>query len=191
MKFGFMAAHGIAGPWRAGNGIMSPHSDETEDDSEPFLFLEEDETDEDDLEAKDQMPWRILIVDDDEDVHRSTQFALGGETVLGCPLYFHHAYSLADAIDVLRQCDGIAVALVDVVMETQDAGLKLARYIRDELNQNEIRIVIRTGQPGTLSEKEASETAEINRYLLKSQMTQAILMDAITAEIRQYQAGRV
>lgn len=178
----------IAGP---GMGSYRPYANNVEEDDDALVFMDEESHVEDDIDSdpESQMPWRILIVDDDSDVHQSTLFALGGETVLGRPLHFHHAYSGADAIDVLSKCDGISIILLDVVMETPDAGLKLAHYIRQTLGQDDIRIVLRTGQPGLLSEREAIRNDKINRYVLKSQVTRSMLMDVVTSELLEYQTS--
>lgn len=172
----------------AGIGSHKPYASSTEEDDDALVFMDEDPDTENGAECdpKNQMPWRILIVDDDADVHQSTLFALGGEQMLGRPLHFHHAYSGAEAIDVLSKCDGISVILLDVVMETPDAGFKLAHYIRETLDQNDIRIVLRTGQPGMLSEREARENDGINRYVLKSQITRSMLMDVVSSELLEY-----
>ena len=171
-----------------GMGSYRPYANNIEEDDDALVFMDEDPDVEDGADSvpESQMPWRILIVDDDADVHQSTLFALGGETMLGRPLYFHHAYSGAEAIDVLSKCDGMSVILLDVVMETPDAGLKLAHYIRETLGQNDIRIVLRTGQPGMLSERETRENGDINRYILKSQVTRSMLMDVVSTEIIEY-----
>ncbi|WP_193188245.1 response regulator [Nisaea sediminum] len=151
-----------------------------------LVFADEDETDHD-AAPDNQIPWRILIVDDDADVHKSTLFSLGGETVLGRPLHFHHAYSRAEGIEVLNKCPGIALVLLDVVMETPEAGFELARHIRAEIANTDIRIVIRTGQPAMLSESDARNVKDINRFILKSQLTHSMLLDVVTSEIRQFQ----
>ncbi|HBZ07518.1 MAG TPA: hypothetical protein DEP03_14485, partial [Massilia sp.] len=114
--------------------------------------------------------WRILIVDDDADVHTTTTFALGGLELLGRPLEFLHAYSAAEARDVLARVPGIAVALLDVVMEQPDAGLHLVRHIRETLGLRELRIILRTGQPGYAPEMEAIRDLDINDYRTKSEL---------------------
>ncbi len=171
-----------------GMGSYSPYANAVDEDDDALIFMDEEPDIEDgtEFDADSQMPWRILIVDDDTDVHQATLFALGGETMHGRPLHFHHAYSGADAIDVLSKCDGISVILLDVVMETPDAGFKLAHYIRETLGQDDIRIILRTGQPGLLSEREARENDKINRFVLKSQITRAMLMDVVASEILEY-----
>jgi len=157
------------------------------EDSDALIFADEDETDQD-VAPEYTLPWRILIVDDDADVHQSTLFSLGGETVLGRPLHFHHAYSRAEAIEVLSKSDGIALVLLDVVMETPEAGFELAKHIREDIANNEIRIVIRTGQPATMSEQNAKNAKNINRFVMKSQLTHSLFLDVVRSEIEQFRA---
>lgn len=164
----------------------SPSQGETGIDSDALVFIDETPSTADDEDVEKQMPWRILIVDDNEDVHRSTIFALGGETVLGRPLHFHQAYSAADALEVLSKCDGIALVLLDIVMETPNAGFDLARDVRNVLGNKNIRIVVRTGQPGMISDSTAKSSNDINRFLLKSEITQPVLLDVVTSEILQF-----
>src|SRR5438067_82943 len=92
--------------------------------------------------------WRVMIVDDDADVHSTTTFALGGLEVHGRPLEFVHAHSRAQAERLLDEERDLAVILLDVVMEQADAGLQLVRHIRDTLGMRDVRIILRTGQPG-------------------------------------------
>lgn len=131
--------------------------------------------------------WRILIVDDDADVHSTTTFALGSLEVLGRPLEFVHAYSAAEARELLARVPGIAVVLLDVVMEQPDAGLHLVRHIRDTLGLQEVRIILRTGQPGYAPEMDAIRDLDINDYRTKSELTRTKLYTAVAAALRGYQ----
>src|ERR1700676_113264 len=97
--------------------------------------------------------WRVLLVDDEPDLHTITKLALSSFELDGRGLEFFHAYSAADARIVLRREPDIALAIVDVVMETESAGLELARWMRQELNNRFTRIVLRTGQPGQAPEE--------------------------------------
>jgi diguanylate cyclase (GGDEF)-like protein len=130
--------------------------------------------------------WRILIVDDDADVHTTTTFALGGLELLGRPLEFLHAYSAAEAREVLARVSGIAVVLLDVVMEQPDAGLHLVRHIRETLGLLELRIILRTGQPGYAPEMEAIRDLDINDYRTKSELTRIKLYTTVAAALRGY-----
>jgi len=115
--------------------------------------------------------WRILVVDDDADVHSTTTFALGNVEMQGRQLVFLHAYSASEAFALLAHQPDIAVVLLDVVMERADAGLLLVRRIRDELGLHDVRIILRTGQPGYAPEMEAIRGYDINDYRTKSELT--------------------
>ncbi|WP_314441769.1 GGDEF/EAL domain-containing response regulator [Massilia timonae] len=134
--------------------------------------------------------WRILVVDDDADVHSTTTFALGNVEMQGRPLVFLHAYSASEAFDLLAREHDIAVILLDVVMERADAGLLLVRRIRDELGLHDVRIILRTGQPGYAPEMEAIRGYDINDYRTKSELTRTKLYTTVAAAIRSYQQIR-
>jgi diguanylate cyclase (GGDEF)-like protein len=134
--------------------------------------------------------WRILVVDDDADVHSTTTFALKGVEMQGRPLEFLHAYSSEEAYAILARESGIAVVLLDVVMERPDAGLQLVRRIREELGLIEVRIILRTGQPGYAPELEAIRGYDINDYRTKSELTRTKLYTAVAAAVRSYEQLR-
>jgi len=134
--------------------------------------------------------WRILVVDDDADVHSTTTFALKNVEMQGRPLEFLHAYSAREARAILERQPDIAVVLLDVVMERPDAGLQLVRQIREELGMIEVRIILRTGQPGYAPEIEAIRGYDINDYRTKSELTRTKLYTAVAAAVRSYQQLR-
>jgi len=135
-------------------------------------------------------PWRILIVDDDPDVHTTTSFALRGTEILGRSLAFLHADSAEQARKVLGNENDIAVILLDVVMEEEDSGLKLVRVIREQLGMLDTRIILRTGQPGYAPEMDAIRDYDINDYKTKSELTRNKLFTALTSAIRSYRQIR-
>ena len=130
--------------------------------------------------------WRILVVDDDADVHSTTTFALKGVEMQGRPLAFLHAYTAEEARALLARETDIAVVLLDVVMERPDAGLQLVRQIREELGMIEVRIILRTGQPGYAPELDAIRGYDINDYRTKSELTRTKLYTAVAAAVRSY-----
>ncbi|MCC5880272.1 MAG: EAL domain-containing protein [Idiomarina sp.] len=134
--------------------------------------------------------WRVLIVDDDSEIHAVTKLALSGVTIDNRSLQFLHAYSGAEAIHMLSTEHDIALILLDVVMETDDAGLQVARQIREELNNDEVRIVLRTGQPGYAPEEEVILNYDINDYKTKTDLTRGKLMTTVISSIRSYQQIR-
>ena len=132
------------------------------------------------------IPWRVLIVDDDADVHKATELAMQGLKIEGRPLVFLHASSASQARALMSQEHELAVVLLDVVMESENAGLQLVRQIREELNQHAVRIVLRTGQPGYAPEIETVQAYDINDYKTKSELTRTRLYTVLTAAIRSY-----
>ncbi|MGH8809348.1 MAG: DUF3369 domain-containing protein, partial [Noviherbaspirillum sp.] len=131
--------------------------------------------------------WRVMIVDDDTDVHSATTFALSNLEMQHRPLEFVHAYSAAEARELLMHEKDIAVILLDVVMEQEDSGLQLVRHIREALGLTEVRIILRTGQPGYAPEIDAIRDFDINDYKTKSELTRIKLYTTVTAAIRSYE----
>ena len=123
---------------------MNRSSPSTDDE---LVFLDEAAADMPELVARKGV-WRILIVDDDTDVHSATMFALSNLEMQRRPLEFLHAYSAVEARQLLVEEKDIAVILLDVVMEQGESGLQLVRHIREVLKLTEVRIILRTGQPG-------------------------------------------
>jgi diguanylate cyclase (GGDEF)-like protein len=130
--------------------------------------------------------WRILIVDDDDDVHQVTRFALHDILILGRRLEFLEARSATEAERILQHEDDIACILLDVVMETERAGLDLVGFVRDQLANHRIQIVLRTGQPGYAPELSVIRDLDINDYRSKSELTHTRLITTLTAAIRAY-----
>jgi diguanylate cyclase (GGDEF)-like protein len=135
--------------------------------------------------------WKVAIVDDDEDVHRSTELSLANTEILGRSLSFLHAHSAAEARALFASERDIAVILLDVVMETQDAGLRLVDEIRNRFGLRDVRIILRTGQPGYAPELDAIRDYDINDYKNKSELSRTRLYAALTAAIRAYQQIRM
>ncbi len=130
--------------------------------------------------------WKVLVVDDDDDVHHATELAMRDVIVEGRHIRFLHATSAAAAHALLAAHADIAVALLDVVMETPDAGLRLVQQARGELGRDALRIILRTGQPGYAPELETVRSCDINDYRTKSELTRVRLFTSLTAAIRSY-----
>ena len=131
-------------------------------------------------------PWRVLIVDDDVDVHVVTKFSLSNVCFLGRRLSFLHAYSGEEALNTLRNTPDIALVLLDVIMETSDAGLNVARQIRDALHNQLVRIVLRTGQPRQALEHSIILDYDINDFWCKTDLTTRKLFTTVISSLRAY-----
>ena len=115
--------------------------------------------------------WKVIVADDEPDVHRVTQFALQGFKFEGAGIQILSAYSAAEAMTLVAANPETAILLLDVVMETENAGLEIVHRIRDELGNKRIRIVLRTGQPGKAPEAQVIAQYDINDYREKTEMT--------------------
>ena len=130
--------------------------------------------------------WRILIADDEEDVHHVTRLVFEGKSVFGRGLELISAYSAEEAKGILKGTADIACILLDVVMEKDDSGLEVVKFIREELGNNCIRIILRTGQPGSAPESKVILEYEINDYKQKTDLTVEKLFSAVVTAIRSY-----
>lgn len=137
-------------------------------------------------QAKRLTPWQVLVVDDDPAVHEVTKLVMAGFEMDGRTLEFSHCYSSAEARAMLAARNDIALILLDVVMETDHAGLALARYIREELRNVNVRIVLRTGQPGQAPEEQVIRDYDINDYKEKTDLTRRKLITVFYASLRGY-----
>ncbi len=130
--------------------------------------------------------FKLLIVDDEQEVHTLTRLVLKNYELEGRGLNLLSAYSGVGARQVLRDNPDIAVILLDVVMETEDSGLKLVRHIREELKNSKVRIILRTGQPGQAPELEVVAQYDINDYKAKTELTSQKLYTAVTSALRSW-----
>ncbi|MEI6414788.1 MAG: response regulator [Pseudomonadota bacterium] len=131
--------------------------------------------------------WRILVVDDDEEVHFVTRLILGQVRYKGRGIELLTAFSAAEARQILNRERDIAAILLDVVMESDDAGLKLVRVIREEFCNEAVRIILRTGQPGLAPEERVIVDYDINDYLAKTEATSNRLHSCALSALRTYE----
>lgn len=130
--------------------------------------------------------WKVLIVDDEPDIRTLTRISLRDFQFAGRSIEFIEAGSANQAKDTLEQHPDIAVALVDVVMESSDAGLQLVKHIRQQLANNMIRIVIRTGQPGVAPERYVIDHYDIDDYKDKTELTSDRLYTTVRSALKAY-----
>jgi signal transduction histidine kinase/DNA-binding NarL/FixJ family response regulator len=131
--------------------------------------------------------WKIAVIDDDQAVHEGTRFALSDYSLHGQTLEILSAYSAAEGRILMRAHPDIAAVLLDVIMETDAAGLDLVEYIRNEIRNETVRIILRTGQPGQAPERRVIVQYDINDYKAKTELTADKLFTSLTAALRSYQ----
>jgi signal transduction histidine kinase len=147
-------------------------------------LIDDTETAREDSSAR---KWKIAVIDDDAAVHEGTRFALSDYSLNGATLEILSAYSAAEGRTLMREHPDIAAVLLDVIMETDVAGLELVEYIRNEIKNETVRIILRTGQPGQAPERRVIVQYDINDYKAKTELTADKLFTSLTAALRSYQ----
>ncbi len=128
--------------------------------------------------------YKVVIADDEEEIHRMTKLVLKGFELEGTKLQFYDTYSGKETMEFLKQNNDIAIILLDVVMEDDDAGLQVVKYLRETLNNNVTRIILRTGQPGKAPEERVIVEYEIDDYKSKTELTVQKLFSTIYVCLR-------
>src|SRR5437660_1356957 len=131
--------------------------------------------------------WKIAVIDDEPAVHDGTRFALSDYRLNGQGLEILSAYSAAEGRELMREHPDIAVVLLDVIMESDTAGLDLVEHIRKDIKNETVRIILRTGQPGQAPERRVIVDYDINDYKAKTELTADKLFTSLTAALRSYQ----
>src|SRR5579871_3818799 len=143
---------------------------------------------EDQLPAPEIGPrWKVAVIDDDPAVHDGTRFALSDYVLNGQRLDILSASSAAEGRELLARHPDVAAVLLDVIMETDSAGLDLVHFIRSTLKNETVRIILRTGQPGQAPERRVIIDYDINDYKAKTELTADKLFTSLTAALRSYQ----
>ncbi|MEE3719474.1 diguanylate cyclase [Tumidithrix elongata RA019] len=151
-----------------------------DEDSYPDLF-------DSDMDTTATGIWKVIVVDDEPDVHLATKLALKRFRFEGKPLVFISAYSGEECKNLITHAHpDVALILLDVVMESNDAGLKVVKFIREELNNQQVRIILRTGHPGEAPEESVILKYDINDYKFKVELTRQKLLTTVVAALRSY-----
>ncbi|MBD1581250.1 response regulator [Pseudoalteromonas sp. S16_S37] len=148
-----------------------------------FLFSDEPN---EIIEPENSGKWKVIIVDDEPEVHAVTKLALSDFEFQKKRLEFLSAYSGEEARKVISDHPDAAIVLLDVVMETDDAGLQVAKFIREEAKNGHIRIILRTGQPGQAPERQVIVNYDINDYKSKTELTAQKLFTVVMSSLRSY-----
>ncbi|GGX42999.1 response regulator [Saccharospirillum salsuginis] len=136
--------------------------------------------------------WQVLVVDDEPEVHAVTRLALRRFLFEDQPLVVHTASSAEEGLAIAHKLgDDLAMAIIDVVMETEQAGLDLVKAIREEVGNHITRLVLRTGQPGSAPESDVVRDYDINDYKEKTELTAQKFHTMMYGGLRNYRDLRV
>jgi response regulator RpfG family c-di-GMP phosphodiesterase len=152
-------------------------------DNDDFEILE----DLDEVNSIYSDPWKIIVADDDSEVHRVTNLVLKNFKFQERGLNILSAYSEAQVKEQICQNPDTAVIFLDVIMDKDDSGLTIVKFIRDELKNRSVRIILRTGQPGQAPEEHTIENYDINDYKEKTELTSKKLFTSLITALRTYQ----
>ncbi|MEC4989980.1 MAG: response regulator [Oscillatoria sp. PMC 1068.18] len=150
--------------------------------NQDLVFAEEDTTE----SSSSETYWKLLIVDDDAQVHKVTQLALKNFVFENKKIEFFSAYSQAEAQEIINKHPDIALILLDIVMDKDDSGLELINYIRNYLKNEISRIIIRTGQPGKVPENTVILNYDVDSYKTKTELTKSKLITTVVTGLRAF-----
>lgn len=147
-------------------------------------FLIEEEVKEEEVESK--SIYKIIISDDDEEVHTISSLVLDDIKFENHSLKIYSAFNEKETIKLLEENPDTAILFQDVVMDSKDSGLKIVDYLRKNLNNFITRIILRTGQPGEAPEDRIVIDYDINDYRLKTEMTHQRMITSVYEALRSY-----
>jgi len=163
-------------------------------DDDEYMFGEESEDldipQDEEIISKESF-WKIMIVDDEPDVHRMTERILEDITFDGQGFTYLNGYSGKEAKELIKKHPDTALILLDVVMRTENDGLKVVEFIRNHIKNTFVRIILRTGQPGQAPERKVITDYDIHDYKLKSMLTDQALYTAVISALRTYRDLRI
>lgn len=157
-------------------------SDMFDEDNVEFDFLAEEEV----VPEKSYGFYKVIIADDDEEIHSVTRMILRNFEFEGRKLILLDAYSGKEAKQMLKDNADTALIFLDVVMENIHSGLEVVEYLRKDLRNEMTRIVLRTGQPGEAPEEKVIKDYDINDYRIKTELTVSRLNTTIYSALRNY-----
>ena len=139
---------------------------------------------------KENKIWKIMIVDDEKDIHKIIRMIFDHHLIDENKIEIFSAYNSFEAIDILKENDDIAVALVDIVMETEDAGIDCVKRIRDELENIDIRLILKTGYRSQIPEDDILKKYDISYFRQETDLTSQVIHELFCSTIKDYK-GRI
>ncbi|MDN5303929.1 MAG: hypothetical protein PWP46_808 [Fusobacteriaceae bacterium] len=138
-----------------------------------------------DTKAK-KSKWKVIIADDEPDIHTVTKLVLKDFEYENKEIELINCYNDNETKEALINHSDAAIILLDVVMDRNDSGLEIVKFIRNELKNKSIRIILRTGQPGLAPERSIVLNYDINDYKEKTELTAQKLITSIISSLRAY-----
>lgn len=137
-----------------------------------------------------QKNWIVLSVEDNQPYQDVLESALQEITFDGRKIELLKASSAASAATILSKREDISLILLDIVMETDDAGFYLIDTIRNVIGDELVRIVVLTGQPGVKPHDKAISEYNISEYWNKTDLSADKLKSVVVSNLRTWQISQ-
>jgi EAL domain-containing protein (putative c-di-GMP-specific phosphodiesterase class I)/PleD family two-component response regulator len=137
-----------------------------------------------------QKDWVVLSVEDNQPYQDVLESAIQEVAFEGRKIELLRASSAASAATILSKRQDISLILLDIVMETDDAGFYLIDTIRNVIGDELVRIVVLTGQPGVKLHDKAINEYNISEYWNKTDLSADKLKSVVVSNLRTWQISQ-
>ena len=145
---------------------------------------------EEDTAGPSQKNWVVLSVEDNQPYQDVLESALQEVAFEGRKIELLRASSAASAATILSKRQDISLILLDIVMETDDAGFYLIDTIRNVIGDELVRIVVLTGQPGVKPHDKAINEYNISEYWNKTDLSADKLKSVVVSNLRTWEISQ-
>ena len=114
--------------------------------------------------------YKVLVVDQRPTALYSSRLALSKMSFAGKSFTAIEACSLEEAKKRLLDHEGVAMVILNSEIEGQDISVSIIDFIRNELKNESIRIIIRTGYPNSSLKRSITENYKIDGYLFEEEI---------------------
>jgi EAL domain-containing protein (putative c-di-GMP-specific phosphodiesterase class I)/GGDEF domain-containing protein len=137
-----------------------------------------------------QKDWVVLSVEDNQPYQDVLESAIQEVAFEGRKIELLRASSAASAATILSKRQDISLILLDIVMESDDAGFYLIDTIRNVIGDELVRIVVLTGQPGVKPHDKAINEYNISEYWNKTDLSADKLKSVVVSNLRTWQISQ-
>jgi CheY-like chemotaxis protein len=130
--------------------------------------------------------WKVLIIDDDPNIHLVTKMALEYIVFEQRGIELISAFNTTEARQMIAFHKDIAIIFLEVALESENAGFELVHFIRKDIQNTAVRIILRVRQSSAMPENSVVENMDINDYKTKTELTTQKLFNLTITALRSY-----
>jgi len=130
--------------------------------------------------------WKILLIENNNRLHTIIEKAAQNIYINNKKLFILHAKDIEEAKALLKEHQDIAVAFIDIAMQTPESGLELIHYIRYKLHNTLTRIILIASHDTSMPAEDIIEKYDINDYKEYDEVDEHKLFNVIRTAIKQY-----